>query len=168
MSGVSTGRLLGLLTRDAALIALAVAVWWWSLQSPDAWGPAILAALMTVIGGYLLHEWGHLLGALYKRCAIELPATPFQSFFLFRFYREGNSREQFVSMVLGGFISSFLTVLALLILLPKDALATTLALTLTGLGVLATFIIEVPEFWRVWRGGPMPSGAAFIKNERLP
>lgn len=167
MNGVPPGRLLALLARDAVLIVLALLAWRWSLQTPQAWGPAMLAAAMTMLAGYLLHEWGHLLGALYRRCAIELPATPFASPFLFRFYREGNSRAQFVSMVLGGFISSLLTVIALVLWLPADRLATTLALSLTGLGVLATFIIEVPEFWRVWRGGPMPSGAAFIKSEPL-
>lgn len=166
--GVHVSRLLALIARDTALLSLTAWIWRWSLNTPEAWLPAACAAVMTMASGYILHEWGHLIGALRKRCHIELPEHPFQSFFLFRFYREGNTRPQFLSMALGGFISSFITVLALVIWLPADRLATTLALTLTGLGVLATFIIEVPEFWRVWRGGPLPSGAAFIKNERAP
>ena len=36
------------------------------------------------------------------------------------------------------------------------------ALVLTALGVIATFIVEVPEFMRVARGGPIPNGAAFV------
>ena len=38
------------------------------------------------------------------------------------------------------------------------------ALILTALGVLATLIIEVPEFLRVARGGPIPDGAAFVSD----
>jgi hypothetical protein len=148
-----------LIARDAVILAITVATWRWAMAAPEAWAPAALAAA----SGYVLHEWGHLLGALLKRAVFELPATPFETFFLFRFNRDANTRPQFFSMALGGFVASILTVIALLLWLPAGLLATTLALTLTGLGVLATLIIEVPEFWRVARGGPIPSGAAFIK-----
>jgi hypothetical protein len=156
-------RLWALIARDAVILAITVAVWRWAMTAPEAWTPAIFAALLTAVSGYVLHEWGHLLGAMLKRAVFELPATPFETFFLFRFNRDANTRPQFFSMALGGFVASILTVIALLLWLPPGLLATTLALTLTGLGVLATLIIEVPEFWRVARGGPIPSGAAFIK-----
>lgn len=159
------GRLSRLVARDAAILGLTLWVWQGSLATPDAWIPAIAAALLTAISGYVLHEWGHLMGALYKRCVFELPATPFETIFLFRFNRDQNTRPQFFSMALGGFVSSIITVIALVVILPWGPLATTLALTLTGLGVIATLIIEVPEFLRVWRGGPIPAGAAFIKEK---
>lgn len=158
-------RLIALMARDVVILSTTVAVWQWSLASPGEWLPAIIAAVLTMAAGYLLHEWGHLLGALYKRCVFELPATPFETFFLFRFNRDQNTRPQFFSMALGGFISSIITVIALVIFLPRGELATTLALSLTAAGVLATLIIEVPEFMHVWRGGPIPAGAAFIKEK---
>jgi hypothetical protein len=159
------GRLIMLVARDAVILGLTLWVWRWSLTVPEVWGPAIAAALLTAVSGYVLHEWGHLIGALLKRCVFELPATPFETFFLFRFNRDQNTRPQFFSMALGGFVSSIITVIALVVLLPWGVLATALALTLTALGVIATLIIEVPEFMRVWRGGPIPAGAAFIKEK---
>lgn len=156
-------RLFALIARDSVILAITFGSWRWAMSAPEAWAPAALAALLTAVSGYVLHEWGHLLGALFKRAVFELPATPFETIFLFRFHRDANTRPQFFSMALGGFVASILTVIALLLWLPAGLLATTLALTLTGLGVLATLIIEVPEFWRVARGGPIPSGAAFIK-----
>lgn len=156
-------RLWALVARDAVILAITGAIWRWAMGEPEAWTPAVLAALLTAASGYVLHEWGHLIGALLRRAVFELPATPFETFFLFRFNRDANTRAQFFSMALGGFVASLLTVIALVLWLPADRLATTLALTVTGLGVLATLVIEVPEFWRVARGGPIPSGAAFIK-----
>jgi len=83
---------------------------------------------------------------------------------LFRFDNIRNSRKQFFSMALGGFASSIVTVAFLLLVLPWSLLASQIALALTALGVLATLVIEVPEFWRVWRGGPLPTGAAFVSQ----
>lgn len=161
-------RLAALALRDALWLLLTAGVWVQALAQPAHLGWAAGAALATAFSGYLLHEWGHWLGAQLRRCAIEYPATPFETFFLFRFRREDNTRGQFFSMALGGFAASILTVIALLLWLPKGVLATQLTLLLTGLGVLATLVIEVPEFWRVWRGGPIPSGAAFIKGSAPP
>ena len=59
-------------------------------------------------------------------------------------------------------------VAAMLVLLPWGLLATYVALGLTAAGVAATFIIEVPEFLGVVRGGPMPHGAAFISDGGPP
>lgn len=160
----ATARLAALALRDAACIGATLMLWQQALLAPDHWGWAATTALATAFCGYLVHEWGHLLGAWWRRCAIEHPATPFESFFLFRFKREENTPRQFFSMVLGGFAASILTVLFLLWALPWGVLASTLTFALTAAGVIATFVIEVPEFMRVWRGGPIPSGAAFIKG----
>ncbi len=35
---------------------------------------------------------------------------------------------------------------------------------LTTLGVLATFILEIPSAWKGLRGGAMPEGAAFVST----
>lgn len=165
----STRRIRALALRDGLLIAVTLALWLWTLRL----GPAatlrvgvvhVVTALMTVIVGYLLHEWGHLVGAWLRRSAVEYPATITETLFLFRFDNGRNSRPQFFTMALGGFVSSFITVALLFWLLPWSLLASKVALALTVLGVIATLVIEVPEFWRVLRGGPLPDGAAFVTN----
>lgn len=163
-------RLVMLILRDGAFTAGAIALWATVLASPREGAAAVLlsslTAAATVLIAYLAHEWGHLLGAIAARSAFVLPAAPFASFFLFRFDRELNTRRQFFAMALGGFAASFLTVIALVLLLPSGSLATLITLTLVGIGVAATLIIEIPEFWRVWRGGPLPDGAAFVSARR--
>ena len=160
-------RLLALIVRDGLLIGLAFLLWRWTLEA----GPAetsggyalhLGTALMTVLCGYLLHEWGHLIGALLVRANVVLPRM-FESPFLFRFDLHRNSRRQFTWMASGGFVSSLLLVAFLIWALPAGLLASQVALGLTGLGVLATLVIEVPEFWGVVvKGGPLPTGAAFV------
>ena len=159
-------RLFWLLLRDEAAFAAILLLWRYALQlSPPLSKAGIavhaLTALATAFAGYLLHEWGHLLGAWGSGSRFELP-RPFETFFLFRFDNLNSTRPQFFAMALGGFASSLLTVVALLLLLPGGVLASQIALALTALGVIATFIIEVPEFLRVARGGPIPNGAAFV------
>ena len=157
--------LLQLALRDGAIAGATLALWH---DLPPVLPAAVLAALLTTLVGFGVHEWGHLLGALAARARVELPAMPFQQIFLFRFDRTANSRPQFFAMALGGFAASILTVAVLLAVLPRDTLAGALALGLVGLGVAATLVIEVPEFWRVWRGGPLPDGAAFVSGPKAP
>jgi hypothetical protein len=163
-------RLAWLLLRDGAAAGAVIGLWAVLLQGPDRGAGylalSILAALLTTGLGYLAHEWGHLLGALAARSTVALPATPFESFFLFRFDRERNTRAQFFAMALGGFAASIASVALFVLLLPRGLLATQIALALVGLGVAATLVIEVPEFWRVWRGGPLPDGAAFVSGRK--
>src|SRR5688572_24547746 len=88
-------QLLQLVLRDGAAVVLVLGLWTWLLQSPGTGEPgdialSVLTALLTTGLGYLAHEWGHLLGAMSARAAFQLPATPFESFFLFRFDRERN------------------------------------------------------------------------------
>lgn len=160
-------RLFGLIFRDGVLIALAFLLWDWSiaLGKPQGAGPVAVhvgTALMTVLSGYLIHEWGHLIGALLARGNVVLPRM-FESPFLFRFDLHRNTRRQFTWMASGGFVSSIILVALLVALLPSGLLATQIALALVALGVLATFVIEVPEFWGVViKGGPLPTGAAFV------
>jgi len=161
-------ELLQLLLRDGLIVAAVLGLWTWQAADPPAGTTrvalAVATALATTLVGYLAHEWGHLLGALAARSRFELPRSPFESPFLFKFDRAGNSRPQFFAMTLGGFAASILTVAVLLLALPRDLLASWIALALVAVGVVATLVIEVPEFWRVWRGGPLPDGAAFVSR----
>lgn len=122
---------------------------------------ALLAGAMLAVTGYLLHEWGHLLGALFSRSVVQLP-DGVTDVFLFRFDTGLNTSRQFLWMSLGGFVASGIVVYAYATRLSADRLADQTALVLTGLGVIATIILEFPPAWRVLRGGPMPGGAAFV------
>jgi len=160
-------RFFAMLTRDGLIVAVTLALWVQTIQAGPADSAAtvalhLLTAVLTVVCGYLIHEWGHLIGAWLIHSRFFLPASIVESPFLFRFDHLRNSRRHFVWMVWGGFISSMLLVALLVIVLPKQLLAAQVALGLTALGVLATLVIEVPEFWRVYRGAPLPSGAAFV------
>lgn len=160
-------RALVLAVRDGLVLAATLALWLWVLPMDSGAvhiALSLVAALLTVLSGFLLHEWGHLLGAVVAGSRVHLPSHPLASPFLFRFDTMHNTARQFCAMSLGGFVASLLVVLALLLWLPRGHLATTLALTLTGLGVLATIVIEFPEFWRVWRGAPLPTGAAYVSD----
>jgi hypothetical protein len=163
------GRLARLAARDAAALALVAALWAVLLGSaPEGRAAYVALSVLCAVAvtglGYLAHEWGHLLGAIAAGAAFELPERAFESPFLFRFDRDRSSRPQFFAMALGGFAASIATVVAFLLLLPEGRLATWLALALLALGVAATLVIEVPEFWRVWRGAPLPDGAAFVSD----
>lgn len=157
-----------LVIRDVLLIAITINLWILTVMIGPAdgvWSLAIsvVTGLMTVLIGYLLHEWGHLIGAWLRGSVVHLPAST-ASVFLFRFDTVQNSREQFLAMSAGGFISSIIVVAFLIVALPQGLLASTIALGLTALGVLATFILEIPPAWKVLRGGAMPQGAAFVST----
>lgn len=156
-----------LLIRDGLLLALCLTLWHWLPPGkPSGAGPIALhmaTGLTTVVIGFLLHEWGHLIGAWISGSAFVLPASPIETPFLFRFNNVRNSRGQFCTMSLGGFASSLLFVAALLALLP-GGLASLIALGLTGLGVLAVLATEVPGLVKVMRGAPIPGGAVYVSD----
>ncbi len=52
----------------------------------------------------------------------------------------------------------------LIIARPQGRLGTYIARGLTTLGLLATFILEIPSAWKVLHGGAMPEGAAFVST----
>jgi hypothetical protein len=151
--------------RDALILVATLALWRLDAKMRASGGlPALLVAAlagaMTAYCGYLVHEWGHLLGALSGRSVVHMPPSVF-SVFLFQFDSDRNSREQFLRMSMGGFIASAAAIAVLWMALPLDACSGQIAMFLVVLGVVATFILEVPVAWRVARGAPIPRGAAY-------
>jgi hypothetical protein len=153
--------------RDTVLLVLCVLLWQYTLQQQAAglnsWVSIPLqvgVALLTTLVGFLVHEWGHLLGALAYRGKVHAPHRWYE-LFLFHFDGRGNNARQFIAMSVGGFIASGLVVAVLVTALPLGTLAGLLALVFGGLGVLATFVLEFPTTWRVMRGGPLPSGFVY-------
>jgi ribosomal protein S18 acetylase RimI-like enzyme len=162
-------RLTPIALRDLAIVAAALALWAADASLRAAGGAlattvAVAAGALTALAGYLAHEWGHLTGARLGGSAVHLPASA-ASVFLFRFDAERNDRRQFAWMSLGGFVATALVVALLLAVLPRDALAGQVALGLTAAGVLATAVLELPPFFRVLAGAPIPRGAAYVADE---
>ena len=154
-----------IIIRDLLVLAVTLLLWAWTRQMEQVGGTlhvivACLTGALTAFSGFLGHEWGHLIGARLAK-GIYAPPDSVLSIFLFRFNSDLNTRQQFVSMSMGGFVSSILIVALLFSLLSFDRLADQVALSLTILGVIATFILEVPDAWKVHKGAPIPRGAAY-------
>jgi len=151
--------------RDLALLGLTLVLWAWDTSlraqpsSALSVGVALLTGSMTAVCGYLVHEWGHLMGAWAGGSVVHLPDSA-ASTFLFRFDSDRNTREQFLRMSWGGFLASGVSIVVLLLVLPLDTGAARVALVLVATGVAATLILEVPPFRRVARGAAIPTGAA--------
>ncbi len=156
--------------RDLGLLLLTLGLWRTdaALRASAGSGAtlvAVAAGVLATVCGYLVHEWGHLLGAHAGRSLVHLPGG-FASLFLFRFDSDRNTRRQFLLMSAGGFLASALVVALFVCVLPWDALSGRVALVLTGLGVLTTAALELPPAWRVWHGAPIPRGAAYESSRR--
>lgn len=154
--------------RDIALLLITLGLWRWEAALAEHGGAlhvliAIAAGSMAAVVGYLVHEWGHFLAGRLGGSAMRIP-TSSREIFLFNFDSNRNSREQFLLMSSGGFVASALVTVLLLAVLPLPSLASLIALGLTAAGVLATAILEVPPFLRVYRGGPIPSGSAYVST----
>ena len=144
-----------LLLRDLAVIAATLALWRWSRELDAAHATlatpvAIAAGISAALSSFLLHEWGHLLGAMAARSSVEFPPH-IRSVFLFKFGGD-NDRRQYLWMSGGGFASSILVIALLLWTLSFHALADWVAIGLVVAGVIATFVLELPPAWRVLRG----------------
>ncbi len=147
-----------MLLRDVVVIVVTLALWRWSRELDAAQGAlaipvAILAGASAAVAGFLFHEWGHLLGALAGGGKVEYPST-IRSIFLFKF-GDSNGRHEYLWMSAGGFVASILVIAVLAITLNFHALADWIAIALVVIGVIATFILELPPAWRVFRGAPV-------------
>jgi hypothetical protein len=126
---------------------------------------AVLAGLSAVGCGFLMHEWGHLAGALASGARVEFPAHV-ASLYLFKFDVVHNDRRQFLAMSYGGYIASLVAAALLVSFLPSAALSGKVGLALTALGLVAGFAAELPITLRVLRGGPLPSeGAVYVRAD---
>jgi hypothetical protein len=155
--------------RDALVVAATLAIWALDARLRGdgtvwVWITAVGAGTLTAISGYLFHEWGHFAGALAAGSAIRLPDSA-REIFLFNFDIDRNTPRQFVVMSIGGYAASLWYVLVLAALIPLDTMAGIVAMVLVGAGLAATAMLELPPFFRVLRGGALPSGgAAYVSD----
>jgi len=147
--------------RDLAIAALAMMMWRWVAGASAGEGMlADLAGLVAGLGvgicGYLLHEWGHLSGALATRSAIEMPKT-LKSVSLFSFDSKRNDKRQFLVMSFSGFAATALVVWGFYTWLPDGLLASRIARGVAMFGATLTVVIELPlVFWALLGRGLPP------------
>jgi len=153
-----------LLLRDVLIAASCGCLWWLALRgNVSGVGGTVLSVLAGVSTGvvaFIGHEWGHALGSKLSGATITF-ADRVTSPFLFFFDTNASTKSQFIAMSFGGYIASALAAVLALALLPRDQLAGQVGLAIVGLGIIATFIAEVPTTIRVARGGPMPRGYVY-------
>jgi hypothetical protein len=156
--------------RDSAILVLTLLLWWLDRSAAAGFGTlartliAIAAGLGAALCGFLLHEWGHLLGARLAHAKLEFPAQLYSPF-LFKFDVVHNGRREFLAMSYGGYASSVLGVVGLALVLPRDALSGQVGLLAGVLGVLATLALELPTTVRVYRGAPLPAeGVVYVSS----
>jgi hypothetical protein len=88
------------------------------------------------------------------------------STFLFFFDVGANDRRQFLAMSLGGFAASAIALPVLFERLPAGALSSWVAMGLAAAGLVATLVTELPPFFRVMRGAPLPRGFVYRDGAR--
>lgn len=152
---------LRLVLRDLVIAALVALAWWLDARARGAAAIAVglVTGVVTAYAGFLAHEWGHLAAALASGSTVSYPRGLFSKL-LFHFDSGENTRRQFFWMSAGGYLASILGVALIAALAPRR-LSGLVALGLASLGVLATFVLEVPITLRVLRGADLPAGEAY-------
>lgn len=137
-----------LLARDLVVFAAAALLWPWASQYSAGTGAVsdfagFVLGLLLGACAFLLHEWGHLLGAFATRSVVT-PSASLRSNFLFQFDSRANSQRNFLVMSLTGFVATGVALWVAYGVLPSELLATRVArgavVFLAFLGV----VLEVP------------------------
>ena len=157
-----------LLARDLAIVALTALVWHLAADASAVPGlrgdfAGVVAGLTIGVCGYLLHEWGHLLGALAAGSTVH-PARSLASNFLFSFDSRASTRRQFLALSLGGWVATALALWFVYAQLPSDLFASRVARGVVVANVLLVVLIEVPLVaWSLVTGRVPP-----VDNQRAP
>jgi hypothetical protein len=154
-----------LLIRDVSIVALTLALWRVDASLRETTSAlsvtvAVLTGALTAVSGYLAHEWGHLIGARVSGGIVHFPKSVVSSF-LFYIDTKNSDRHQFLSMSMGGFTASAIVTPLLIAILPAGAISTWVAYVLIVAGLVATAWLELPLYFKVRRGAPLPRGFVF-------
>lgn len=108
---------------------------------------------------YVVHEWGHYLGA--RLTGIKMPLSPYTSAFLGQFHIQDYDKRQYLWLSWGGDIGHVLvTMLACLIYLWSPGMATG-AFAVGGLAfTVQSLAVDQPIIWRVTYGADIESTTA--------
>jgi hypothetical protein len=155
-----------LLVRDVVLLSAAGLLWWLGAAASAGQGPladlaGVVAGLSTGVCVFLVHEWGHWLGAFATSASVT-PAKSLASPFLFSFDSQANSRRQFLVMSFGGWAASAIIAALAYTLLPGELFAARVARGVVSLNVFLIVLIEVPLVaWALVTGRVPP-----VENQR--
>lgn len=155
--------------RDTLLIAAFTLLWVVASPLSAQSGPVadflgLLAGVGVGVSVYLLHEWGHLIGALATSSKVAAGPTLW-SRSLFSFDSQRNDRRQFLIMSAGGFVVTGAAFFGAYALLPEALLATRVARgAVCVLAFLAIFVEFPLVVWALVRSD-LPPVEAFPLDE---
>ncbi len=139
---------LKLAVRDLVIVGGAVLLW--RAGATASATPGALADFTGVVVGllagvciFVLHEWGHLLGAFVTGSTISAPRS-IRTPFLFSFDSRRNTRRQFLVMSFAGWAATLACVWIACALLPPDLFAARVARGVVMANALLVVVIEVP------------------------
>jgi hypothetical protein len=154
-----------ILARDLVIVALTALIWHLGAAASATPGvpgdfAGVLAGVTVGLCAYLLHEWGHLAGALAAGSSVRPPRS-LASGFLFSFDSRRNTRRQFLALSFGGWATTALAVWLVYAKLP-DLFAARVARGVVLANVLLVIAIELPLVaWSLWTGRVPP-----VENQR--
>lgn len=158
-----------LAVRDLVLVAVAGLLWWGLAGYSGGGGwTADLAGLVGLPLGlvaYVLHEWGHLAGAVASGSRVRF-AGRLSSPFVFSFDSRSNSRRQFLVMSAGGFIMTGAAVWAVYALLPDGLLASRVARGTVLFLALLGVVVELPLVFLALGRRKLPPVETFPAHRR--
>ena len=150
--------------RDVSILAISVGLWWLLAERSSGVGvvadfAGVAAGLLLGVCAYLLHEWGHLLGALVTRSRLKV-AQSLRAAFIFSFDSKENSLAQFLVMSFSGFAATAAVVWAYYVYLPEGLLATRVARGVVLLLAFGGLAVEFPLVLFALRKRAIPRVAA--------
>jgi hypothetical protein len=151
---------LKLLARDLGIAGAAALLWILTAQRSAAADPlgdlaGLVTGVLVGIFAFLLHEWGHWLGAVATGSRVQ-PAKSLRSLFLFSFDSRQSSRRQFLALSFGGWLATLAFAFAAYAWLPPELLASRVARGMAMLSVLLVAVIEIPLVVWSLRTGRIP------------
>ena len=142
-----------------AAIVLASFTLWGTADSWAAQSGLFLAEIVSLINAifagvilaYILHEWGHFAGARVSGAVSPVAKEPV-SFFMFNFKDELNTREQFLSMSVGGPLANWGLFVLIFMLLPLNTWSQAMLLATTFAIAVSVSVFEFPVINSVMYG----------------
>ena len=142
-------------------LALLGAITLWG--AADAWvqtSDLYIATMISVLNAFaagsiisiIFHEWGHFAGARLAKSYSPMVRKP-TSTFIFGFNFAKNSRDQFISMSLGGPIGNWLLVVLVFILVPMDSPGRVMLFAVTLANAISVCVFEIPVLRKAMNGG---------------
>lgn len=126
------------------------------VQTSDLYIATIISVLNAFAAGSIMaiifHEWGHFAGARFAKSYSPMVRKPTGTF-IFGFNFAKNSRDQFISMSLGGPIGNWLLVALVFILVPMDSPGRVMLLAVTLANAISVCVFEIPILRKAMDGG---------------